>query len=139
MKKVLKIVSISIMCVLLCGALLACSSPAPAGSGEAPAENTERNGAAKAEGKWLIESVTSADGESMTGEDLAAEIGEMYYEFQSGGKLVVTVADQDVLGTWEQTGAEVKLEANGESYVGLIDEDTLTLEVNDAITVLVRE
>lgn len=140
MRKGIKIVSVLVLCVLLCGIFIACSSTTGTSGSGAAAQggDTEQNGAASVEGKWNIKSVTDAEG-TVEGEELVTEMGEIYYEFQSGGKFVAGAAGQEVLGSWEQNGAEVKFEANGESSTALIDGDTLTIEANGATTVFTRE
>ncbi|MEF9863496.1 MAG: hypothetical protein RSA86_03000 [Christensenellaceae bacterium] len=135
MKKNIKTVVLLMVCVILSVAMVACGSPAP--SAEAPAADAEQNGAASAEGRWNIASVTT-DGETMSGEDIIAQAGEMYYDLQSGGKLILGAGSQTAEGTWEQNGAEVKLDASGASYVGIIDGDTLTIEADGAISVFAR-
>ncbi len=139
MKKSIKMISFLLLCVLLCAVMVACSAPAAAPTSTSAQEgDTEQNGAASVEGRWEVLSVTQGD-QTVTGEELVAEVGEMYYEFQSDGKFVAGAAGQEVLGTWEQTGAEVTFEVNGETQKGLIDEDTLTVEANDAISVFTRK
>ncbi len=137
MKRKIKLVLLLILCLLLSGLLLACANPS-SGSAASGSEVAEQNGAASVAGKWNIASVTNESG-TMTGEELEAESGEVYYEFQDGGKFVAGAAGQEVLGSWEQNGAEVKVESNGESFTGIVDGDQLTIEANNATTVFTRE
>ncbi|MEG1473287.1 MAG: hypothetical protein RSC25_04055 [Christensenella sp.] len=129
MKKHMKTVLLLLVCSLLCVTMAACSSPAPA---------AEENGAASVEGRWDIESV-AVDGGTAKGEDIVAEMGEMYYDFQSGGKLIAGAAGQTIEGTWKQNGAEVAMEAGGESFTGMVDGNTLTLDANGGISVFTKK
>lgn len=129
MRKSFKFISFLVICLLFCGVLMACS---------APKEDTEQNGAASVEGKWLLTSVTTEDGETIKEEELTAAMGEIYYEFQSGGKFVMGVNNEEALGEWEQTGAEVTFSSNGETFSGVVDGDTFTTGTDGGTSVFTR-
>ena len=124
-KKVVMILAV-VLCIALCMALTACGS-------NGASQSTSVEGT-----KWAVSSVTDADGNETTGDDIAAVVGDITYEFQGDGVLAVTAAGQTVEGTWSQDGNKITIEANGETSEGALDGDALTFEVNGATTVFTK-
>lgn len=122
MKKRISTVLVLALCAILCVALVGCAA----------------SGGASAEGKWTLSSVTDPDGNEMTGEEIATVMGDTYYDLQSGGKLVVGAAGQEVEGTWKQDGSNVTLESNGQSFTATVDGNTMTLENEGAVSVFTK-
>lgn len=124
MKKSMKKVLLMALCGVMCVALFACAAPAAESGGIS--------------GKWVLTSVTTDDGTEATDEDLAAM--ESYYDFQSGGKLVVGALGQTVEGTWKVDGNSVTVEAPGSpAETGEMEGNTLTFQMNGATSVFTAE
>lgn len=125
MKKSFTIVLVIALCAVLGLTAVGCS-----GGG---------SGAPAIEGVWNLSKITDPDGNEMSGEEIAAVMGDTYYDFQSGGKLVAGTAGMEVEGKWKQDGNKVTIESDGQSFEASVDGTTMTLEANGATSVFTKK
>ncbi|HEX3020876.1 MAG TPA: hypothetical protein VHQ24_07950 [Lachnospiraceae bacterium] len=77
---------------------------------------------------WAIASAIDAEGTEVTGEELATVYGDITYEFQKDGVLLLTAGEQSLEGTWSQDGKEVTIDAGGQTTTATVDGKTMTAE-----------
>lgn len=89
-------------------------------------------------GSWTLTKIT-AEGTEVTGEQVAEVFGGVVsYDFQNGGKLVMSVSDSEVEGTWTQNGDKVTVDIGGDSGEGTVSGDTLTIEAGGGVSEYTR-
>lgn len=67
-------------------------------------------------------------GTELTEEQMTSLLGEIVYEFKSEGVLVLSMAGQNVEGTWSQDGNKVTFEFAGEKVTADLDGDKMSIE-----------
>lgn len=90
-------------------------------------------------GRWTVINLYDASSNDAAGTDVENTFGDVVvYEFEDGGKLLASVAEQTSEGTWTQDGDKVSIMLDGISGEGEVVEDTMTLEYGDATMELER-
>jgi len=110
-----KILSVVLLLALTCGLVLT-------GCGSSEEKNKGLEGTT-----WRIMDASNAEGKKITEKQFDAIIGEVKYEFQSGGVLVATAAGKSVTGTWTIDNGEITITCDGIDTPVKLDGNKMTM------------
>ncbi len=107
--------------LLLCIALIACS------------------GGAKSDlvGTWVIAVATDENGAEITDEESLATLALIKYDLQKDGKMIMTMDDVQVEGTWSQDGNNITFSAGGViDTVATLQDGQIVFDMGGGTTIL---
>ena len=93
---------------------------------------------------WMVTEMYDGEGNQVPPEDVELTFGEIIYEFNEGGELLLKTGGQSegteaAPSSWTQDGDRIDVDSDGVPSVYIVDRDTMITENEDVKMVLERQ